>query len=515
MKHSKLSVSLMAMGLVLSQAVAAQSLTVSTTQAGTLSTQVGDDVKYTTSSLTVTGPLNGADILYLRQMFGVGATASETTDGKLDSLDLSGATIVASDDVYYTVGNTGKTTSDGIVGDYFFYNCKRMAYLVLPATTAGIGENAFGNVVIEHLDLPEGVKYLGKNCLAGQSKMSLIHIPASVDSIAASALTNSAATQIVFAEGSQLRYVGQTAFANSYNLESISLPASVEYIGKKAFSGCEKLTSFTFPASLREIADNAFAGCSVLTTLSELPASVELIGDNVFQGTAIQNYSVSADSRSYVVRDGILYSYDGATLVVAPVSFSSYELPSGVTTIAGSAFYGLTNLKSITLNDGLAAIGQYAFCGSGIESVTIPASVTSVGSSAFQECPSLAEVVINCTSISDKKPFNLAFASCDALTLVTVNSASAISFYNTTFSQCANTIQIYVPSELVETYTTIFDALKKASYQLYAISTAAIADLAEGAGSVLSFDLLGRRASGPGFCIRRSAGSATQVVLVR
>ena len=74
--------------------------TVTLTEAGTLSTAVGDE-KNTITNLTVSGPINGADILCLREMAGsdVNGTA---TDGKLAVLDLTGANIVASDDNYYT-----------------------------------------------------------------------------------------------------------------------------------------------------------------------------------------------------------------------------------------------------------------------------------------------------------------------------------------------------------------------------------------------------------------------------
>ncbi len=63
---------------------------------------------------------------------------------------------------------------------------------------------------------------------------------------------------------------------------------------------------------------------------------------------------------------------------------TSVNIPNGVTSILGGAFYDCTSLTSITIPDSVKSIGGGAFrnCTS-LASITIPDSVTSIGSYAF------------------------------------------------------------------------------------------------------------------------------------
>ena len=71
------------------------------------------------------------------------------------------------------------------------------------------------------------------------------------------------------------------------------------------------------------------------------------------------------------------------------------SIPDSVTTIGSEAFSGCSGLTSITIPDSVTSIGNYAFsrC-SGLTSITIPDIVTSIGSSAFSGCSSLESITI-------------------------------------------------------------------------------------------------------------------------
>ena len=94
--------------------------TVNVEKAGTLSEQIGDDMKYQITSLKVTGQLNGTDFVLLRDMAGINLD-NVPTDGKLATLDLSEADIVAGGEAYYTdfVTNTDYYTADSEVANAF------------------------------------------------------------------------------------------------------------------------------------------------------------------------------------------------------------------------------------------------------------------------------------------------------------------------------------------------------------------------------------------------------------
>jgi len=60
-----------------------------------------------------------------------------------------------------------------------------------------------------------------------------------------------------------------------------------------------------------------------------------------------------------------------------------------------SGFDDCTQITSVTILEGVTTIGNYAFRGSGLTSVTIPASINSIGDRVFQDCNNLTSVTFN------------------------------------------------------------------------------------------------------------------------
>ena len=72
---------------------------------------------------------------------------------------------------------------------------------------------------------------------------------------------------------------------------------------------------------------------------------------------------------------------------------TSITIPDSVTSIGRSAFNGCTALTSVTVPDGVTSIGDGAFSGcTALTSVTIHDSVTSIGNWAFYDCAKLVHV---------------------------------------------------------------------------------------------------------------------------
>ena len=157
----------------------------------------------------------------------------------------------------------------------------------------------------------------------------------------------------------------------------------------------------TIPSSLggtpvMTIGSYAFCNCTGLTSVT-IPAGVRSIGAFAFSGcSGLESFVVGKGNPSYKSDSRLLLSWDGRTLVaVAPSGLTSVTIPNSVTSIGDSAFSGCTGLTSVTIPNSVTSIGSYAFSGcTGLTSVTIPDGVRSIGAFAFSGCSGLTSVTI-------------------------------------------------------------------------------------------------------------------------
>ncbi len=118
------------------------------------------------------------------------------------------------------------------------------------------------------------------------------------------------------------------------------------------------------------------------------------------------------------------------------------DLP--VTSIGYEAFGYCTNLTSVTIPNSVTSIGTMAFHGCTLTSITIPNSVTNIGSIAFGGCKNLISVTIPSSVISIKEA---AFSQCPSLTNVMILDG-VISIGRLAFSGCTNLANITIPNSV-------------------------------------------------------------------
>ncbi len=94
---------------------------------------------------------------------------------------------------------------------------------------------------------------------------------------------NTSITGVTFDEGSQVKYIGYSAFWGCTGLTNITIPNSVTTIGKAAFRDCTSLTSMTIPEGVERILDYTFKDCGSLTSVT-IPDSVKTIERGAFEG---------------------------------------------------------------------------------------------------------------------------------------------------------------------------------------------------------------------------------------
>src|SRR5690606_29145955 len=127
---------------------------------------------------------------------------------------------------------------------------------------------------------------------------------------------------------------------------------------------------YSIPSSVVVVRHSAFDGAAALTRVS-VPAGVE--GTGFFVGcTGLLHIEVARANRYYGSKDGVLFDAEGEQLLRYPAGRSgSFAIPAGTTFILENAFADSTGLTEIT----------------------IPAGVTSIGTTAFARCPALDSAI--------------------------------------------------------------------------------------------------------------------------
>jgi hypothetical protein len=248
--------------------------------------------------------------------------------------------------------------------------------------------------------------------------------------------------------------VGDSAFFYNTNVTSVAVPDSVTYIGNGALIGCFHVALLSLGNGITNIADAAFSGCSSLADVV-IPDSVSSIGKWAFAGTGLTNatigkgvttiganafpwcyFTVSTLNSSFSSADGVLFNKDQSLLLQCPNSKAgSYTLPASVITIGPSAFYGCSGLTNVVIPDSVTSIGEQAFSSSGLSQVMAGKNVTRIGDNAFSGCSSLASLTLG-NSVSEVG--NFAFADCRGLTSLTLPD-SLTSLGTNAFQACGLT----------------------------------------------------------------------------
>lgn len=83
--------------------------------------------------------------------------------------------------------------------------------------------------------------------------------------------------------GKKVVSINFQAFSSNTNLETITIPQTVESIGSWAFMDCSNLKQVKLNEGLKVIEDGAFSGCVALEEIN-LPDSLEEIGEWAFSG---------------------------------------------------------------------------------------------------------------------------------------------------------------------------------------------------------------------------------------
>ena len=310
------------------------------------------------------------------------------------------------------------------IANFAFQRKTSLKAVTIPDTVTKIGWNAFdGCTNLSNVSLSKSLQSLGSQAFQNCKALVEIEIPKSLNEAGGYVFQGSGLTSVTFEAGTD-KVVGDL-FSNAEKLENVPLLDTMTTIGSSTFSGCKSLREIRLPNKLTAIGNFAFRNCTALESIT-IPDTVTKIGWNAF---------------------------DGCT------SLASVKLSEKLKTIPSNAFQGCSSLASIKLPQNLNDICTDAFSGSGLESVTIPASCTTIDNYAFAKCKNLATVTFE---QGVKKIGSYCFKGCTALENITIpDTVESIGSY--AFYDCDTLRKVVIPNSVTNMGSYIFANCEKLS----------------------------------------------------
>ena len=201
----------------------------------------------------------------------------------------------------------------------------------------------------------------------------------------------SGCTNLVSVNLPHLEFIKPYTFENCVSLRSISIPQMVKEIHSYAFTGCTGLDSIRIPSgsSLIEIYSHAFYGCTGLQKVVINTTTLVEISHGSFMNCT--------NLKSVSLKEGI--SDIGGEAFRGCTSLESFVIPNSVTAMSTRVFMGCTSLKSVVIGQGLTTLPRATFADCiSIDTITIPSGITTIGDSAFTNCTGLK--FITCKAVT-------------------------------------------------------------------------------------------------------------------
>lgn len=309
------------------------------------------------------------------------------------------------------------------IGMKAFASCTGLVSVTFsPQTTTNFPESVFeGCTSLSSMANLPSLTSIGTKAFFGCSALAVAFTaPDSLTTIGESAFEGSAITSFDATHVGQTLTLNFKSFRLCAGLESVKFsPQTATDFPGNIFEECTKLNSMELP-SLQSIGSRAFWKCSALAITFTASESLTSISERAFEECGITSLDASQASSSLEL---------GVKAFFACTSLESIQFSSQMTTnFPESVFEGCTSLNSVTDLPSFTSIGTRAFfgCSSLAQTkrmaLTLPASLVSVGASAFEESGITSFDASQATS-----PLDLgqrAFFSCSALTTVQLSSAT-------------------------------------------------------------------------------------------
>lgn len=302
------------------------------------------------------------------------------------------------------------------LGDYVFTCANNLTEIELPYGLEKIGADCFSCTAITKIEIPDTVYEIGTyafDTTAAESIKLPSYSGAKMLNIGAFAFSgNDALKSIDF--GTTIKEIPDHAFSECMCDSEVNLviPDSVEYIGDDAFFNCSSLTSVTFGDNVKSIGESAFDGSGLMGRLV-LPKSITRIEAYAFRNVLCDEIEIPDNNRDISIGK---YAFAGTGL-------TDVVLPASVKSVGGHAFDcdTLTNIRFETktvdgVEVGLTALGDSVFENCQFTSIELPSTLETIGTNCFRNMDNLTEIDLSNTNVTTIGTY--AFYDCDVLASV-------------------------------------------------------------------------------------------------
>lgn len=306
---------------------------------------------------------------------------------------------------------------------------KDWMYLEIPATVrhgekdymvTSIADDVFYLThQLQTLKVPASVTHIGARAFSYCHRLQSAELPATLIDISDGLFEDcTKLTELVLSDS--IRTIGSRAFAYCEQLEPFDITSTVKAVGDCAFLYCLKWTSVTLPATVEQWGSNVFLNCLNLRTVNyeisslyratdildawdheydvfNLPADMDYVDVyRLSEFSGLKAVSVNPANPNYTTKDGVLYDKAMSELLWYPKNKreAAFTVPESVRHL--HSLNKNPHLCQITLPDSLQIIAPYAFSGTSVDSIVIPASVKELGSYVFCDCAKLKQVIFLC-----------------------------------------------------------------------------------------------------------------------
>ena len=228
-------------------------------------------------------------------------------------------------------------------------------------------------------------------------------------------------------------YIGEFAFAYS-GIKNLNSADNVHTVDHYAFYLCPNLSAVRTSSTLVSIGEEAFAGCYNLSSIGTL-AYLNDLGREAF--TECDKLTSVTVGNTYYIGAGAFYGCD---------SLQTVTIENNVGYINDEAFAHCPELTTVSIAPTVEVLGKGVFSDCyKLSSINLPGGIYEIGNAAFYHCTSLKKVDLPYISTVSE----YLFFGCTALEEVTIQD-SVYTIGNYAFSNCDNLKKIYFNGSSVD-----------------------------------------------------------------